>query len=434
MSTISLPNEKQIRHFYVGNAVASETTISTFIASASVGEIQIFQHDGTAGTTEDFFIAKKNTKGSVSTSDKITPGDCTYIGGGSPVAKAGKSQKFALTGAPTAGDQYHISLKVNYGNSEENFIVFTASALAVTGDTQDTLLARLAESLGDNLAASINTTSKETGTQVVAGVQATGTVQLSAGASGSVDTLTIDGLSLIDAAVDFDTSLDQTASNLADAINAKNTYPNYTATVATDTVTITSVQAGVVTGTVASTTTTLTSVDVDLGTASAGTSTNTSNKNKYFDISASDDAVVITEKDWILEDFRVGLRTHDQLLWNGVLTSYTDTAAANVVTTATAPVFAKGQGYQIIELERFLVGHRAETGELKDYTLGFGRPYDTVVASQYYSLDLKYFDTSRDDPKHSEKMLTIVSTSNTALNTIGNAIETRNAAMVWTDL
>ena len=49
---------------------------------------------------------------------------------------------------------------------------------------------------------------------------ATGTITLTGGASGSVNTVTVGGLNIIpDGAVPFNTSLNQTASDLADAIN-----------------------------------------------------------------------------------------------------------------------------------------------------------------------------------------------------------------------
>jgi hypothetical protein len=61
-------------------------------------------------------------------------------------------------------------------------------------------------------------------------VQATGTVTLTGGASGSVDTVTVGGYNLIDAAVAFNTSLTQTATDLAAAINNSKKYPDFTAT------------------------------------------------------------------------------------------------------------------------------------------------------------------------------------------------------------
>jgi phage tail sheath gpL-like len=68
-------------------------------------------------------------------------------------------------------------------------------------------------------------------------VQATGTITLS-GSAGSVDGVTVDGVSIIDTAVPFDTSLAVTAANLAAAINSSASNPEYTASAAGAVVTI----------------------------------------------------------------------------------------------------------------------------------------------------------------------------------------------------
>lgn len=62
-------------------------------------------------------------------------------------------------------------------------------------------------------------------------VLATGTVTLATGASGSVDTVTVNGVNILtEGAVAFDTSLTTTAANLAAAINRSESSPEYTAT------------------------------------------------------------------------------------------------------------------------------------------------------------------------------------------------------------
>lgn len=432
MSTISLPNEKQIRHFFVANAVASETSISTFISGASIGEVQIFGEKGTtADTSGDFYLAKKNQKGSVSVSDKITPSDITYTAGTTPRSKVGKVQTFTLASNPTVGKSYTLVGKLNYANSEENFITFWANTVAVTGDTKLSLLGRLAKQMADQLNKSINTTSTASGTDSVAGVQASGSVELATGAAGSVDSVTVNGVELLAAAVPFNTSLAQTASDLADAINANVTVPNYTASVAGAVVTITSVVPGTTPNgyVVDATLTTMTSNDTNL---SGGTETLNAKKNKYFLVSAADDSLTISEKDWILDDFKVGLKSYDQILWNFEMVETNSSELSNVTKSETPQVFAKGQGYQVLELERYLVGHRAEY-DLKDRTLEFDRTYDAAVGSTYYMIDIKYFDTSINDPKKADKMLTIVSTSASVINTIGNAIEARGGK-TWVDL
>ncbi len=69
--------------------------------------------------------------------------------------------------------------------------------------------------------------------------QATFSVQLTGGASGSIDTLEVGGaIPLIGAAVPFNTTLNQTAADLAAAINDYMSVPEFTATASTDTVTV----------------------------------------------------------------------------------------------------------------------------------------------------------------------------------------------------
>lgn len=61
-------------------------------------------------------------------------------------------------------------------------------------------------------------------------VLATGTLTLTGGASGSVDTLTVDGIDIIGGAVAFNTSLTQTAADIVTAINALTGTTDYKAT------------------------------------------------------------------------------------------------------------------------------------------------------------------------------------------------------------
>lgn len=60
-------------------------------------------------------------------------------------------------------------------------------------------------------------------------VLATGSVTLSTGASGSVDTITVDGVDILPAPVAFNTSLAQTATDCITAINKASTSPKYVA-------------------------------------------------------------------------------------------------------------------------------------------------------------------------------------------------------------
>lgn len=73
-------------------------------------------------------------------------------------------------------------------------------------------------------------------------VLSTGTVTLSTGAAGSVDTVTVNGMNILTSSVPFNTSLTQTAADVAAAINMGMSDPEYTATSSGDVVTISAVR------------------------------------------------------------------------------------------------------------------------------------------------------------------------------------------------
>lgn len=105
-------------------------------------------------------------------------------------------------------------------------------------------------------------------------VLSTGSVTLNSGASGSVNTLTVNSVEIMGAAVNFNATLTQTAADVAAQINRFKSVPDYTATSSGAVVTI-SALPGTGTGpntlTVASTVTTITKTDANMagGVASA---------------------------------------------------------------------------------------------------------------------------------------------------------------------
>lgn len=98
-------------------------------------------------------------------------------------------------------------------------------------------------------------------------VLATGTVTLNSGASGSVDTVSVNSISLMSGAVAFNTSLTQTAADVAAAINANRATTGYSASSSGAVITIRALRG---TGTapngftVVSTVTTITKTDVNM--------------------------------------------------------------------------------------------------------------------------------------------------------------------------
>jgi hypothetical protein len=99
-------------------------------------------------------------------------------------------------------------------------------------------------------------------------VLAAGSITLTGGAAGSINTLTVNSVNIIpNGAVPFNTSLNQTASDLADAINANQTSPEYRAEASGAVVTITAARgtgAGPNTYVVTASLTTITATYVDM--------------------------------------------------------------------------------------------------------------------------------------------------------------------------
>jgi hypothetical protein len=69
---------------------------------------------------------------------------------------------------------------------------------------------------------------------------ATGSIELTGGAAGSINTVTVDSINILDTAVPFNASLAQTASDLADALNRSSLNTDFDAEASSATVTLTS--------------------------------------------------------------------------------------------------------------------------------------------------------------------------------------------------
>jgi len=104
------------------------------------------------------------------------------------------------------------------------------------------------------------------------GNPAIGSVELLSGASGSVDGITVNAVAIMSGSVSFTTTLEQTATAVANNINANTSSPNYIATSNGKVVTITSDDPGVNTNgfVVASSVTTITTTDNNMAGGSGG--------------------------------------------------------------------------------------------------------------------------------------------------------------------
>lgn len=123
-------------------------------------------------------------------------------------------------------------------------------------------------------------------TALVARAKATGTVDLTGGASGSVDGITVDGVEIMSGTVAFNGTLTQTATDVAANITANTSNPNYTATSAGTLITITAVVNEVSTDVVVSSVTTITSTDVNMSGGAGGKAASLAIERKTPEITA----------------------------------------------------------------------------------------------------------------------------------------------------
>lgn len=127
----------QVSELMVGNAVASETTAATFIASASDKELKVLSKDGTnVAAGKPFYVLQKATAaaGGFEFSDKVDPRyveKVTVKAYAAEVLGAYKVDGFATAGVPAAKRTYEVSIRLEDQLSPENFTII--SGYYVTG-------------------------------------------------------------------------------------------------------------------------------------------------------------------------------------------------------------------------------------------------------------------------------------------------------------
>lgn len=154
---------RQVGEMIVGNAVATETTVDTFVASASDKEIKLLSADGTAPTLGKQFYFLQKTNGDASKnlnfefSDRIDPKYITKITAKAYLAEAMGSYKvdgFAATDVVAPMRTYQVAIRVENELSPENFEVITGYYVTgelIGSDTPTTVRDGLLKSLNANL-------------------------------------------------------------------------------------------------------------------------------------------------------------------------------------------------------------------------------------------------------------------------------------------
>jgi len=155
-----------------------------------------------------------------------------------------------------------------------NFIVGQGSIKrALTGGKLKIYTGTQPSSADDAPTGTLLVTITQGGGAITEEVLSRGNVSLDSGAAGSVDSITVNSVELLESAVSFNSSLSQTASDVVDAINSYETYPDYRAILSGANIII---EAQPSTGTgpngyvVSSTCTTIGSTDTNMGTTRAG--------------------------------------------------------------------------------------------------------------------------------------------------------------------
>lgn len=150
----------QVGELMVGNAVATETTVATFIATASDKELKVLSKDGSnVGLGKPFFVIQKadGIPGGFEFSDKIDPRyvDKITVKAYSPeVLGAYKVDGFNVGGTVAAKRTYEVEIRLEDGLSPENFTVipgYYVTGQVLGTDTATTVRDGVLLSLNKNL-------------------------------------------------------------------------------------------------------------------------------------------------------------------------------------------------------------------------------------------------------------------------------------------
>lgn len=153
----------QVGELIVGNAVATETTVADFIATASNKEIKLLSKDGTAPTAgKPFYFLQKTAGDSAKNlnyefSDKIDPRyveKITVAEYAPETAKSVKIDGFNTVGVIAAQRTYEIDIRVENQLSPENFeniVGYYVTGEVLGSDTATTVRNGLIASINKNL-------------------------------------------------------------------------------------------------------------------------------------------------------------------------------------------------------------------------------------------------------------------------------------------
>lgn len=153
-----IPN--QVGEMLIGNAVATETTVPTFIVSASDKELKVLSKDGTnVAAKKPFYVLQKadGIPGGFEFSDKVDPkyvDKVTVSAYSAEVQGSYKIDGFNTAGVVAAKRTYEVEIRLEDQLSPENFTVipgYYVTGQVLGSDTATTVRDGVLKSLNKNL-------------------------------------------------------------------------------------------------------------------------------------------------------------------------------------------------------------------------------------------------------------------------------------------
>ena len=147
-------SQNTINEIILGNAVAAETTIDAFKATASLGEIGVFTKDGTAVAAGKPFVFAQKTADSIFVSDVIYPDSVKNYTVAADAVEVAKVMEVTPPAAAdiVVGSDYILRIHIFEHGSlsiEDTYLKF-ATYRPVTGDTEEEVVDGLIASLNRN--------------------------------------------------------------------------------------------------------------------------------------------------------------------------------------------------------------------------------------------------------------------------------------------
>ncbi len=378
---MGLAGQNQVRHMYVGNApAATVTSLATLKSVGVANDMVLLGADGDAVSAGGSFkLFQKDALGNIISSDTIKVDN--VLDSKSVAYTAPALKKSVISGLTVdLNTLYTVNILISgHGSlSQEDEYLKQGYYQAVTGNTQDSIVDGLIASLNRNFIREIGSTDSTNRSFSFFKGYASQTIDVdTAPTADATATVTVDGVSYDVALLDADTDI-QAAGKIAAVLDAIDGVT--AANGGTSVVTITSATAVSVVYDPASTGTTVTAAGVATG---AG-------------------LIIEGKLDANGFDGDKKIQTYDAFSVDISATTYP------TVTVTVEGSKGVGTGYQVVEMEYFLLGERGDAYRTNGYPHNIvGPALASSVSGSYDLIEISYFDEGRDEAKKSKKNLTI---------------------------